>query len=226
MERSDLGRPAGPGASAVAPEILALRGPDDVMPTGQPALVFACSEPVIAQRLLPRLGPRPLYVWRNPGPLLSVPASTKPDLEPLLEKAFQQQGVREIVICAHVGCQFLRQFWEGRYPGQELPASEEALALRQAVRSRARGANPAEIERTLAEQHVVSQIANLQAYRSVAQRLAEGKLRLHAWIFDEQAEALYGQGPADSPLLKWLRHAGGRAGPREPVFDPCQVYLA
>ena len=226
MDRSDPRRPSGSWENSGSAEVLTLPAPGDEASTQRPALLLTCSEPVIAQRLLPRLGPRPLYVWRNPGPRLAFPAGPQPDLEPLLEKALRQHGVQEIVVCGHVGCQWLKQFWEGGCLEHGERAHAEALALRQAVRSQARGATPEDIERTLAEQHVASQIAQLQAYPTVAQRLEEGTLRLHAWIYDQRTEAVYGRGPADSPLLAWLRRARATPATWEPVFDPCNVYLA
>lgn len=190
------------------------------------ALVLACSEPVIAERLLPRLGPWPLHVWRSPGPLLAAPKGSAADLESMLEKTLEQHDVREIVVCGHTGCRWLKRLWEGWSEEQGQDLSPAAAKLREAVRRQAAGGSPDQTARTLAEQHVAAQIEHLKGYPAVVRRLAEGALRLHAWIFDEQSAALYGRGPAGSPLLAWLRRAASHPQPWEPVFDPCKVYLA
>lgn len=227
MEWSSPRPPSGGAESAEAGELLTLPGPSGSAEVSRSALVLACSEPVITQRLVPHLGPRPLRVWRSPGPQLASPDGTLlPDLALLLDAALARHGVQEIVVCGHVGCQWLKQFWEGKGVGQDEPLPLAPLVLRQAVRSQVRGASPEEIERTLAEQHVASQIAQLHNHPAVAQRLAEGALKLHAWIYDERAEAVYGRGPADSPLLKWLRGARTPLDSWTPVFDPCHTYLA
>lgn len=177
-------------------------------------LFVACSDSRVVPNLFASTDPGDLFVVRNVGNL--VPACNTQGITTLdrsvavaIEFAVQVLKVRDIIICGHSECGAMRALLEPvAIDGiQHLDAwlSHAQVARRRLLA----GLNPAIPDAEFAGQplpgltpglaphnqlsqlNTLCQVAHLQTHPVVAQAMAEGRLRLHAWWFDiAEAEVL------------------------------------
>jgi carbonic anhydrase len=161
-------------------------------------LFFACSDSRVVPNLFASTEPGDLFVVRNVGNLVPpcgpVGISTTDRSEgAAVEFALQVLGVRDIVVCGHSDCGAMRGLLSGATP-EQAPNLREWLEVAQSSLQRL-NSNPIDttlpLHNQLSQVNVLQQVANLRTYPDVAERLAAGKLRIHAWWFDlARAEVL------------------------------------
>ena len=154
-------------------------------------LFFACSDSRVVPNLFASTEPGDLFVVRNVGNLVPpcgpVGLSTTDRSEgAAVEFALQVLGVSDIVVCGHSDCGAMRGLLSGATP-EQAPNLREWLDVAQSSVQRLH-ANPIDtslpLHNQLSQVNVLQQVANLRTYPDVAERLAAGKLRIHAWWFD------------------------------------------
>lgn len=154
-------------------------------------LFFACSDSRVVPNLFASTEPGDLFVVRNVGNLVppcgSTGLSTTDRSEgAAVEFALQVLGVRDIVVCGHSDCGAMRSLLsEDKH--ERAPNLREWLDVAQSSLRRLHS-NPIDtslsLHNQLSQVNVLQQVANLQTYPEVAERVAAGKLRLNAWWFD------------------------------------------
>ena len=150
-------------------------------------LFITCSDSRINPNTLTQTEPGEVFILRNAGNI--VPAhgsSTSGGEAATIEYAVSALGVTDIVICGHSLCGAMKGLLD---PGslESLPAVRAWLAHAESTRSILR-ANYADREgeallNVAIQENVLAQIANLHTHPSVAARVAQGRLHIHAWVY-------------------------------------------
>lgn len=151
-------------------------------------LFVACSDSRVVPNLFASTDPGDLFVLRNVGNMVPpCAAASDESAGASVEFATLALGVRDIVVCGHSSCGAMRAALLGERP-DNAPNLERWLDHAQPSIARLRreeGLAPSlpEVDR-LSQAHVLQQIDHLRSYPVVAERLAEGRIRLNAWWFD------------------------------------------
>jgi carbonic anhydrase len=162
-------------------------------------LFIACADSRVVPNLFASTDPGDLFVLRNLGntvPRCGAHGIVEMDRSAgaAVEFATLGLGVRDIVVCGHSSCGAMRAALSGERPaatpnlGGWLEHSRASLA-----RLHDQPGLPADLpeEDRLSMAHVLQQLDHLRTYPAVSERLADGRIRLHAWWFDLQhAEVL------------------------------------
>lgn len=155
-------------------------------------LLVACSDSRVVPNLFASTDPGDLFVVRNVGNLVPLPAPGEGDLSTLaaIEFALYALNVRDIIICGHSSCGAMQALLTGELPkgASVLPGW---LDLARPVLPRlpdwptvGRDLPP---EDRLSQINVLEQLAHLSRHPGVVERMAEGRLSLHGWWFDLSA---------------------------------------
>jgi carbonic anhydrase len=191
-------------------------------------LLIACTDPVLDDRLLPRVKQRRLAVWRNTGPIIAPYGAGAAETEAAIDHAVTELGVKEIAICGHLPGNALRDLVD-RSDDAEWRRSDarqySARAMRRVVFEKYGALAPDELQQAMVEENVFIQLANLRTYPAVLSGLARGKLALCGWIYDAENDELYVHGARDNRALHGMNFERGSARPL-PSLDPCDIYLA
>ena len=164
------------------------------------ALLIACSDSRVAPNLFASTEPGDLFVIRNPGNIIAPcgeDGRSKSDESEgaAIEFSVLALNITDIIVCGHSECGAMRALADGKPPGFPAPHLQAWLRHAEgALRQVKAGASP-KSELSFANQvsqiNVLHQLENLRTYPIVRERMAAGRLRLHAWWFDiAQAEVL------------------------------------
>lgn len=153
-------------------------------------LFIACADSRVVPNLFASTDPGDLFVLRNVGNMVP-PCGSNGAIDDsagaAIEFATISLGVRDIVVCGHSECGAMRAVLDTARPAGA-PSLDRWLEHTAPSLSRLEGeprlgpSLPALDRLSLA--HVLQQVDHLRSYPAVAQRLEEGRLRLHAWWFD------------------------------------------
>lgn len=150
------------------------------------ALFITCSDSRINPNLLTQTEPGDLFVVRNAGNLVAPSGSPRNGEAAAIEYAVHHLRVRDIFVCGHSQCGAMQGLLTPAALA-EMPAVVDWLALAGSSVERAKAkrpeASPAELLQGVIEQNVLVQIEHLQTYPVVREAAAEGRLRIHAWIY-------------------------------------------
>ena len=151
------------------------------------ALFITCSDSRISPNLLTQTMPGELFIARNAGNIVprygEAPGSGE---AAAIEFAVAALGVRDIIICGHSHCGAVSALLDPAAT-VELPALrgwlEHAKETRQIVDASYR--DLPEDRRLVAaiEENVLVQLEHLQTHPAVAERLEDGRLALHGWVY-------------------------------------------
>ena len=163
------------------------------------ALLIACSDSRVVPNLFASTEPGDLFVIRNPANIISPCGDDGRSVSDESEAAaieFSTLGlnVRDIIVCGHSECGAMRMLWEDQKnvlaPHLHAWLRHAEGALRE-VREGAPPPGKMAPHNYLSQINVLKQMDHLRTYPIVRERLAAGRLRLHAWWFDiAEAEVL------------------------------------
>jgi carbonic anhydrase len=144
------------------------------------ALFITCADSRIDPCLLTQTKPGELFICRVIGNIVPPYPDSLGGVSATIEYAVGVLRVPEVIICGHTDC--------GVIKGALAP---DALVGFAAVWNWLRYANvqhrepdpSAEFLLALTEENVVTQLKNLRSHPAVANRLLEGNLSLHGWIY-------------------------------------------
>jgi len=152
----------------------------------------SCSDSRVVPNIFASTHPGELFVARNVGNMVppadaSGIACGDTSEASALEYALLALEVPDIVVCGHSGCGAMNAICDARVPEGSLNLSRW-LELGAPSLARLRAGELAQDGLPAADQlsqiNVLQQLENLRTYPVVRQRLAEGRLQLHAWWFD------------------------------------------
>ena len=145
----------------------------------QPTTMFiTCADSRIVTAEITGAEPGSLFELRTAGNVIPPYSLTAPSSEmATIEFAVVQLGVSEIVVCGHSHCGAVGALHGGSI--DHLPAMRGWLRPRHRTK---RPGDPA--MRAEGQAHVRAQLQVLLAYPFVAERVANGGLRVHGWFYD------------------------------------------
>ncbi len=150
------------------------------------ALFITCADSRVNPNLLTQTEPGELFVLRNAGNLVAPDGSPPNGERATIDYAVQHLHVRDIILCGHSQCGAMQGLIHPEAL-TALPAVAEWLRFADPSVERARqrmpGAEGDLFFQTVIEQNVLVQIEHIQTYPAVRQAAAEGRLRLHAWVY-------------------------------------------
>jgi carbonic anhydrase len=163
------------------------------------ALFITCSDSRVAPNWFASTDPGDLFVIRNVGNLVPPcehggQARSETSVAAAIEFASINLQVNDIIVCGHSQCGAIHALAQGV---DKLPTSNLKTWLAAAARSLKAYAPGLQNhpgltdEDVLSQQNVLQQIENLKTYPLIRDRIAEGKLRLHAWWFNIAEAGVY-----------------------------------
>jgi carbonic anhydrase len=155
------------------------------------AVVISCSDSRVIPELITSAGPGALFVVRNVANLVPAHVSGDRSVGAALDYAVDHLRVRHLVVLGHYGCggmKAVRDYFvdpaHAHEPREALPSwlafgrdSWDELVASGDHRS-------ADWHDRLVEENVLQQLANAIEYPAVQRALREGRLELHAWVYD------------------------------------------
>ena len=187
-------------------------------------LFITCSDSRIDPNLITHTDPGDLFVLRNAGNIVPAYGATSGGEVATIEFAVTGVEVSDIVVCGHSHCGAMKGLLKPELL-TEMPAVADWLknaeATRRIVRSKYSHLTGDALLDVTTEENVLMQIENLQTHPAVAVALAEGKLKLHAWLYDIQSGEVFAFDHANeqfSPLGQ-VRPAASGFGPNARLTD-------
>ncbi len=190
-----------------------------------PAVLFiTCSDSRINPNLLTGTEPGELFVLRNAGNIVPPHAAGPTGEAATVEYAVRHLRVRDVVVRGHSQC--------GAVAGLLNPAALDALPVVRAWLRHAAGvadeaaakagaaATPADRLAAAVERNVLCQVANLKTHPAVAEAVAAGLVRVHAWVYRFETGAVVAHDPATDrfvPLAEAPRRGWSPADPARPA---------
>jgi carbonic anhydrase len=149
------------------------------------ALFITCSDSRINPNLLTQTDPGELFILRNAGNLVPPSTAACGGEEATIEYALVQLKIRDIIVCGHSQCGAMYGLLhpEALAP---MPRTNDWLHFARDLLPDLPAKDsvpPAELLDIAIERNVLLQIAHMKTHPPVAKGLAEGNLRLHAWVY-------------------------------------------
>jgi carbonic anhydrase len=149
-------------------------------------LFITCSDSRINPNLLTNTAPGELFILRNAGNIIPPWGPSNGGESATIEYAVRVLKVEDIIVCGHSHC--------GAMQGLLNPASVELLPAVQQwlghasetqriVRENYGDLDAEALETVTIQENVLAQLENLRTHPSVAERVAEGALHLHGWVY-------------------------------------------
>ncbi|UXY14326.1 carbonic anhydrase [Chitiniphilus purpureus] len=154
----------------------------------QPEVLFiTCSDSRIDPNLLTHTEPGDIFVLRNAGNIVPPHGMTGGGEEATIDYAVLVLGVEHIVVCGHTDCGAMKGLLHPEKLS-ELPTVARWLSHAEATRSVVRCMcqelpENEQLEEAI-RQNVRVQLNHLRTIPSVNARLAQGRLKLHGWVYD------------------------------------------
>ncbi len=152
-----------------------------------------------------------LFVIRNIANLVPRSGSGDDSVGAAIEYCLDHLGVDDIVVCGHTGCAGVA------VASNPVPASERHLdrwvdpARASARLIAAAGVPDDQRLDAMVRANVLFQRDNLLTYPSVGRALADGRLRLHAWLYDMRSADMLGYDATSGDWLTLAELAGDAA---------------
>jgi carbonic anhydrase len=150
-------------------------------------LFITCSDSRIDPNLITHTAPGDLFVLRNAGNLVPAYGASRGGEVATIEFAVVGLAVRDIVVCGHSHCGAMKALMHPEYVA-EMPAVADWLkhaeATRRIIAAKYKDLSGVERLDATIEENVLMQLENLQTHPAVAVALANGQIKLHAWVYE------------------------------------------
>jgi carbonic anhydrase len=162
-------------------------------------LFITCSDSRIDPCLLTQTSPGELFIMRNAGNLVPPYGTSHGGEAATIEFAVAGLGVKDIIICGHSHCGAMKGLLHPP-SAQDFPALTQWLGHAEATRRVVRDKyvceelHPDLLNITIQE-NVLAQLENLRTHPVVASGLAQGKLKLHGWVYKFETGQVFGYEP-------------------------------
>lgn len=184
-------------------------------------LFITCSDSRINPNLLTQTEPGELFILRNAGNIVPPYGAGQGGEAATIEFAVAGLGVKDIIVCGHSHCGAMKGLLDPPSP-RDFPALAQWLShaeiTRRIVRDKYAGsvfghapARPgkdatghkygdresASLLNVTIQENVLAQMENLRTHPVVASGLAQGKLKLHGWVYKIETGQVFGYDPGD-----------------------------
>ncbi len=144
------------------------------------ALFITCADSRIDPCLLTQTKPGELFICRVIGNIVPPYPDAIGGVSATIEYAAGVLRVPDIIVCGHTDCGVMK----GALNPDALESFPNVTAWLRYADVQHREAQPSpEFLLSLTEHNVLAQLKNLKTHPSVADRLAEGDLHLHGWVY-------------------------------------------
>ena len=193
-------------------------------------LFITCSDSRINPNLLTQTEPGELFILRNAGNIVPPYGAAWGGEAATIEFAVTGLGVKDIIVCGHSHCGAMKGLLAPP-PRRDFPALSQWLshaeATRRIVRDKYAGsgfgcasAHPegvsdqdvtdhkcsdresASLLNITIQENVLAQMENLRTHPVVASGLAQGKLKLHGWVYKIETGEVFGYNPESCQFQK------------------------
>lgn len=163
------------------------------------ALFITCSDSRVVPDLITQTDPGDLFVLRNAGNIVPTYTGTGSGAEAAaIEYAIRGLGIQDIIVCGHTGCGAMKALL---HPEQiaSMPRVQEWLrhsqCCKEVVESLYSHLSGDQLWKVTVEENVLMQLENLRTHPSVAVALANGNLKLHAWVYKMETGQVFNYDP-------------------------------
>lgn len=158
-------------------------------------LLITCSDSRIQPDVITGVEPGEIFVLRNIGNIVPPHGWGQTGAEAVVEYAVVALGVRDIVVCGHSHCGAMKALMDPSGLGS-LPTVAAWLTHAEETRGRVLGKygqlQGEELVDAAIRENVLVQTERVASLPSVAPRLADGRLKVHGWVYRiESGEVLH-----------------------------------
>ena len=144
------------------------------------ALFITCADSRVDPCLLTQTKPGDLFICRVIGNVVPPYPDALGGVSATIEYAVGVLRVPEVIVCGHTDCGVMR----GALNPEALEAFPNVTAWLRYANVEHRETDPSpEFLLELTEKNVVEQLKNLSSHPTVADRLKQGDLALHGWVY-------------------------------------------
>lgn len=162
------------------------------------ALFITCSDSRINPNLLTQTEPGELFILRNAGNIVPPYGAAHGGEAATIEFAVAGLGVKDIIVCGHSHCGAMKGLLEPP-PSRDFPALHQWLAhaetTRRIVQDKYSERDSGSLLNVTIQENVLAQMENLRTHPVVASGLAQGKLKLHGWVYKIETGEVFGYDP-------------------------------
>ncbi|SDG04425.1 carbonic anhydrase [Desulfovibrio legallii] len=172
------------------------------------ALFIGCADSRVIPSLITNAPPGQLFVLRNVGNFV---APYKPDEDyhataAGIEYAVTALNVAEVIICGHTHCGAIEALFAGKDEDGAFVHTRKWLSLGKKAKEMAllalgRQADKEPLLRLAEKLSIVFQIENLMTYPCVRDRVREGSLHVHGWLYHIESGAMRYYDPDEHDFL-------------------------
>jgi carbonic anhydrase len=155
-------------------------------------LFISCSDSRMVPELVTQREPGDLFVIRNAGNIVPSFGPEPGGVSATVEYAVAALGVTDVVICGHSDCGAMTAVATCKCL-DHMPAVANWLRYADSAKlvneSRDHASEHERID-SMVRENVIAQLNNLKTHPSVALALAQGRLKLHGWVYDIESGSI------------------------------------
>lgn len=159
------------------------------------ALFISCSDSRVNPNLITNAEPGDLFVIRNAGNMIPPFGATNGGEGAAVEYAVQALGIENVIVCGHSHCGAMKGLLTREKLETEMPLVydwlKHAEATRRLVKENYAHMSGEELLNITIAENVLTQIENLRTYPVIHSKIRQGKLSLHAWVFDIETGEIF-----------------------------------
>ncbi|WP_069790044.1 carbonic anhydrase [Cyanobacterium sp. IPPAS B-1200] len=182
-------------------------------------LFITCSDSRIDPNLITQANVGDLFVIRNAGNIVPPYGATNGGEGASIEYAITALGIEHIIVCGHSHCGAMKGLLKMSKLEDQMPLVYEWLkqaeATRRLLKDNYGDLSDEEVLPIAIAENVLTQLENLATYPVIRSKLYQGKLALHAWVYNiESGDVL-----AYDPLSHDFVDLETRNAPPEFIYD-------
>ena len=171
-------------------------------------LFISCSDSRMVPELVTQREPGDLFVIRNAGNIVPSFGPEPGGVSATVEYAVAALGVTDVVICGHSDCGAMTAVATCKCL-DHMPAVANWLRYADSAKL-VNDVRPHATERervdSMVRENVIAQLNNLKTHPSVALALAQGRLKLHGWVYDIESGSIDALDSATRQFVSLLAH--------------------
>jgi carbonic anhydrase len=168
------------------------------------ALFITCSDSRINPNLITQTDPGDLFILRNAGAIVPPYGAAGGGETATIEFAVAGLGVQDVIVCGHSHCGAMKGLLRPELLA-EIPAMvswlAHAEATRRIVREKYVDREPSALLTIAIEENVLVQLENLRTHPAIAAALANGRLKLHGWVYKIETGEVFSYDPERGQFL-------------------------
>jgi len=162
------------------------------------ALFVTCSDSRIDPSLVTQTSPGDLFILRNAGNIIPPYGASSGGEAAAVEFAVTGLGVKDIIVCGHSQCGAVSGLLNPEKL-EKMPTVAEwlrhASSTKRIVEDKYADLTGDDLMTAAVKENVLVQLDNLRTHPSVASKLSQGELNLHAWVYTFETGRMFSYDP-------------------------------